>query len=413
MMKATARCFFPKVVICHAVRTPIGRIGGGLSSFTAPRLLEQVVKFCVETSKVDPKQIEFIGCGWVNQDPRGAAMAETAARKAGCPDSVPGTLVHEQCSSGAVAVHNIARQIRLGEISLALGCGVECMSNIPRHLYTGRLSGVTYGPMELRDGLMDGLTDFEFRPGGVLVGALTDEFLCAKYKVTREFQDEVAYRSHHNACDAWDQGFYDNTYIMSIDATKKGAKKQTIVNKDEGCRRVTREELAKAKPYFIPKGGSVTAANASQVSDGAACVLLASEEKAKELGLPILAELIAWDRTGCPRELFGEGAFKPLPRVLAKAGKKMADVDYFEMNEAFAAVVGAALNDPEMPGKIPFDKVNRWGSGVALGHPVGCTGVRQMVDMVHQLRKRNAWLGYTGRCAGGGKGTGELLLRRE
>ena len=182
-----------------------------------------------------------------------------------------------------------------------------------------------------------------------------------------------------------------------------------IVDRDEGPHEITMEELEAARPYFKPEGGTITALNASSVNDGAAAVLLASEERAAELGLDHLAEIRAFNNIGVAREYMGEGAFKVVPPLLEKAGLSIEEIDIFEINEAFAAILAGAFR--YLP-DLPRDRTNVWGSGISLGHPVGCTGARQIVDMAHQLRRRGKLLGLTSRCVGGGMGSGEILMAR-
>jgi len=230
------------------------------------------------------------------------------------------------------------------------------------------------------------------------------ERLVEKYGVSRELQDEIAFRSHSNALDAWEKGHFAD-YVVPIEVpSRKGPPK--IVSRDENPRKVTLEELARAKPYFKPSGGTITAASSSTLNDGAAAVILASEERARELNLPVLAVLRGFGNVGVPRELMGEGAFKVIPKLLKKTSLSLKDIDFFEINEAFAAVVGAATKDVE---GLHMNKINQWGSGIGLGHPVGCTGIRQLVDMIHQLRRRQKKFGMTSRCVGGGIGSGEVV----
>jgi acetyl-CoA C-acetyltransferase len=181
-----------------------------------------------------------------------------------------------------------------------------------------------------------------------------------------------------------------------------------VVAKDEGPKPITLEKLAAARPYF-KKDGTITSANASSLNDAAAALVLCTEQKAKELGLKPLCELRAFHNLGVPREYMGEGAFKVIPPLLARDGKSVGDIDYFEINEAFAAVVGGAMKDID---GLKAEQVNPWGGGISLGHPVGCTGARQVVDMTHQLLRRDKELGVTTRCVGGGIGSGEILIRR-
>ncbi|MEJ2581700.1 MAG: acetyl-CoA C-acyltransferase, partial [Acidobacteriota bacterium] len=282
--------------------------------------------------------------------------------------------------------------------------GGESMSNLARYLFRGRVSKQLYGDMTLVDGLFGALNDTHVG-GGELMGLLTER-LVEKYEVTREEQDEVAFRSHQAAMAAWDGAEFAD-YVVPVEVTQRRGE-PLVVARDEGPRAVTMEKLAAAKPYFKPEGGTITGANASTLNDAAAVVLLASEERGAELGLEPLAELVAYHNIGVPRELMGEGAFKVIPPLLERAGIGIGDVDLFEINEAFAAVLAAAFRFlPE----LQVDRTNQWGSGISLGHPVGCSGARQVVDMVHQLGRRPATLGVTSRCVGGGMGSGEVLRR--
>lgn len=392
-----------KVIIAGAVRTPVGAIGGGLSSMQAQDLAVIVIRSLLEASGLDPTLVEYTCLGWVMQDPRSPNIAKTAAELAGVPCSSPGTTFHENCASGAAAIHSLARRIMLGEVSLGVAGGVESLSNVPRYLFSGRIKGQLYGDMTLFDGLFGALTDFNVGDDGELMGLLTER-LVERYGLTREEQDEIAYRSHHGALKAWKDGFFDG-YVVPVRIPQRRGE-PVIVDRDEGPRPITMEELEAARPYFKPDGGTITTLNASSVNDGAAAVLLASEERAAELGLQRLAEITAFDNIGVAREYMGEGAFKVIPPLLERADLALVDVDLFEINEAFAAVLASAFHDiPD----LPQDATNLWGSGVSIGHPVGCTGARQIVDMTHQLRRRGGRVGLTSRCVGGGIGSGEIL----
>jgi len=392
-----------KVIIAGAVRTPVGSIGGVLSSLQAQDLVVIVIRSLLEASGLDPTLVEYTCLGWVMQDPRSPNIAKTAAELAGIPCSSPGTTFHENCASGAAAIHSLARRIMLGEVSLGVAGGVESLSNVPRYLFSGRTKGQLYGDMTLFDGLFGALTDFNVGEDGELMGLLTER-LVERYELTREEQDEIAYRSHHGALKAWKDGFFDG-YVVPVRIPQRRGE-PVIVDRDEGPRPITMEELEAARPYFKPDGGTITTLNASSVNDGAAAVLLASEERAAELGLQRLAEITAFDNIGVAREYMGEGAFKVIPPLLDRADLAIADVDLFEINEAFAAVLASAFHDiPD----LPQDATNLWGSGISIGHPVGCTGARQIVDMTHQLRRRGGRVGLTSRCVGGGIGSGEIL----
>jgi acetyl-CoA C-acetyltransferase len=276
------------------------------------------------------------------------------------------------------------------------------MSNIPRYLYAARLKGQLYGDFTLVDGLFSALTD-TFVGDGELMGLLTER-LVEKYGVSREQQDEVALASHRNALRTWEEGLFDG-YVVPVEVPQRRGEPK-LVARDEGPRELTADQLTAARPYFKPDG-TITTLNSSSVNDGAAMVVVASEDRAAELDLEPLAELRAFHNIGVPRELMGEGAFKVIPPLLQKAGLRMEDVDLFELNEAFAAVLAAAYED--LP-DLPRDRTNQWGSGISLGHPVGATGARQVVDMVHQLRRRGGSVGVTARCVGGGMGSGEVLF---
>jgi len=395
--------FDRNVYIVAAVRTPIGSIGGSLRDIQARPLATHIISELLRTAGIAPELVDYTAMGWVMQDPRSPNLAKSAAEFAGVPNTRPGTTIHENCASGGAAIHDIARRILLGEIETGVAGGVESMSNVPRYLYECRNKSKLYGDITLSDGVMGALTDLNVGPKGELMGYLTER-LVEKYHVTREEQDEVAYNSHHNALNAWANGMFSD-YVRPVPLP--GRKGQvSYFDRDEGPRAITREELAAARPYFKPDGGTITAINSSSINDAAAAVLLMSARKLKELGCQPLARLMAYHNVGVPRELMGEGAFKVIPGLLTNAGLTIADIDYFELNEAFAAVVAAGYHD--LPG-LAVDRTNQWGSGISLGHPVGCTGARQVVDMVHQLRKRGKRLGVTSRCVGGGIGSGEVI----
>jgi acetyl-CoA C-acetyltransferase len=393
-----------EVVIVGAVRTPVGAMGGGLSGLQARELATLAIRALLEKAAVDPGLVEYTCMGWVMQDPRSPNLAKIAAEFAGVPFTSPGTTFHENCASGGAAIHSLARRIMLGEISLGVAGGVESLSNVPRYLFSGRIKNQMYGDMTLVDGLFGALTDTNVGERGELMGLLTER-LVERYGVSREEQDEIAWRSHHAALAAWDEGAFAD-YVVPVEVPqRKGPPKR--VERDEGPRPVTREELAAARPYFKPDGGTITALNASSVNDGAAVVLLASAERAAALELEVLATLRAFHNVGVAREYMGEGAFKVIPGLVARAGLELGDIDLFELNEAFAAVLAAAFRD--LPG-LPQDRTNLWGSGISIGHPVGCTAARQVVDMTHQLRRRQRRIGLTSRCVGGGIGSGEILM---
>ncbi|MBI4702283.1 MAG: thiolase family protein [Deltaproteobacteria bacterium] len=394
-----------KVVIVGAVRTPIGAMGGALASFQAEELATRSIKAVLEQSGVQPKHIEYTCFGWVMQDPRSPNVAKTAAELAGVPVTAPGTTFHENCASGAAAAHSLARRILLGEVEIGIAGGVESMSNVPRLLHQGRLKGQTYGDFTLVDGVMGALFDAHAGEKGELMGLLSER-LAERYGVSREEQDDVAFRSHQNALRAWKEGMFAG-YVVPVEIPQRKGE-PIVVAQDEGPKDIARAELAKPKPYFKKDGGTITGMNSSTINDGAAALVLASPKKAAELGLKPLAALHSFQNVGVHRDYMGEGAFKVIPPLLDRAGLRLADVDFFEVNEAFAVVVGAAYKFLDGLGA---ERTNQWGSGISLGHPVGCTGARQIVDMVHQLHRRDAKIGVTSRCVGGGMGSAEVLVR--
>jgi acetyl-CoA C-acetyltransferase len=394
------------VVIAGAVRTPIGAVGGGLAPLQAEDLAVACIRSLLDATGVDPSLIEYTCMGWVMQDPRSPNIAKTAAELAGVPSTSPGTTFHENCSSGGAAIHSLARRILLGEVSLGIAGGVESLSNVPRYLFSGRTKGQLYGDLTLVDGLFGALTDSHVGNGGELMGLLTER-LVDRYGLTREEQDEIAFRSHHNALESWESGSF-NGYVVPVDVPQRRGEPR-VVDRDEGPRALTMEELAAARPYFKREGGTITALNASSVNDGAAAVVLTTDQRAADLGLEPLAVLRGFHNIGVAREYMGEGAFKVIPPLLEKHGLSLGDVELFEINEAFAAVLASAFHD--LP-DLPRERTNMWGSGISLGHPVGCTGARQLVDMTHQLRRRGKSIGLTSRCVGGGMGSGEILVTR-
>ncbi len=394
-----------KVVIVGAVRTPIGAIGGGLASMQAEQLAQHVTAAVLKQTGVDPKLIEYTCFGWVMQDPRSPNVAKTVAELCGVPPTSPGTTFHENCASGAASVHSLARRILLGEVDIGIAGGVESMSNVPRFLHQGRLKGQTYGDFTLVDGVMGSLFDAHAGAKGELMGLLSER-LSERYGVSREEQDDIAYRSHQNACEAWKDGSFDD-YVVPVEIPQRRGE-PLVVAKDEGPKDIPRETFAKPKPYFKKDGGTITGMNSSSINDAGAAVIVASAKKAAELGLAPLAALHTFHNIGVEREYMGEGAFKVIPPLLDRAGVALADVDYLELNEAFAVVLGAAFKFLD---GLAVERTNQWGSGISIGHPVGCTGARQIVDMVHQLRRRDGRIGVTSRCVGGGMGSAEVLVR--
>ncbi len=394
-----------KVVVVAAARTPIGAMGGGLASLQAVDLAALAIGQVIRQAGLEPSLVEYTCLGWVAQDPRATNMAKIAAERAGVPQTSPATTFHENCASGAAAIHSMARRIMLGEVELGVAGGAESMSNVPRYLYQGRIKGQVYGDMTLEDGLMGALKERELPAGPQLVGLMTERIV-ERYQLTRQEQDKVAFRSHANAMAAWSGEYFDG-YVFPVQVPAHRGPPR-IVSRDEGPKDLPMEYFSSAKPYFKPDGGSITSKNSSSINDAAAALLLCTPRRAEQLGLTPLAELLTFHNIGVERAYMGEGAFKVIPPLLEKAALPMSAVDYFEINEAFAAVLAAAFK--YLP-ELKWERVNQWGSGISLGHPVGATGARQVVDMVHQLARRKAHVGLTSRCVGGGIGSGEIIRR--
>jgi acetyl-CoA C-acetyltransferase len=397
-----------KPVIVGAFRTPIAAIGGGLNQFQARELATIIMKEALKRTNIDPNLVDYTCLGWVMQDPRSPNIAKSSAEFAGVPYTSPGTTFHENCASGGAAIHSLSRRIRLGEVRLGLAGGVESMSNVPRYLYVGRNKSQLYGDMTLVDGVMGSLVDINVGKNGEVMGLMTER-LVEKYKVSRELQDQIAFDSHQNALKTWAAGLFDG-YVCPVEIPQRKGD-PIIVAKDEGPKEIPLDKFKAAKPYFKPEGGTITSMNSSSINDAAAVLIIASQSRAKELGLKPLAYLYDYHNVGVPRELMGEGVFKVIPPLLGKVGLAIGDIDFYELNEAFAAVVGAGYMDIPALHKLSGERVNMWGSGISLGHPVGCTGARQVVDMVHQLIKRDKKVGLTSRCVGGGIGSGELIVK--
>jgi len=392
-----------KVVIAGAVRTPIGAVGGVLAPLQAVDLGERAAKAVLAQAGLDPAHVEYTSMGWVAQDPRSTNIAKIIAERAGVPETSPGTTLHENCASGGAAIHDIARRILLGEIELGMAGGAESMSNVPRYLFSGRVKNQLYGDMKLEDGLMGALLERELSTGPELMGLMTERIV-ERYELSREDLDQVAYDSHQNAHGAWESGAFEG-YVVPVEIPRR-RKDPIVVSRDEGPKDLPMSYFSGARPYFKRDGGTITSQNSSSINDAAAALILTTPERAAELGLEVLAELVGFRNVGVQRAYMGEGAFKVIPALLDKAGVPLGDIDLFEINEAFAAVVAGAY--AFLPG-LERGRVNQWGSGISLGHPVGCTGARQVVDMVHQLRRRGKSFGVTTRCVGGGIGSGELI----
>ncbi len=384
-------------VILGAVRTPTGRLMGGLASLSAPQLGAIVVKEVVNRAGVDPGSIDEVFMGQVVQAGSGQAPARQAAIHGGLPPHVGATTVNKICGSGLKAVMMAASAIRAGNGDIYLAGGMESMSQAPFLVKTGR-TGLKFGHGEMldsniTDGLWCSFEDWMMGEAG--------EFIAEEFKVTREDMDQFALESHRKAIEAIDEGRFKEEIVPVEIGGRKGV---TLVDTDESPRRDSSlEALAALRPAFKPDG-RITAGNAPGLNDGAAAVIVASRERAEALGIKPLARVVSYGQAAVePKRLFWAPA-KAMPIVLDQAGWALDEVDLIELNEAFAAQVISNGRDMEQQGySWNWGKVNVNGGAVALGHPIGCSGARVLVTLIHALKQRNLKRGMAGLCLGGGE----------
>jgi acetyl-CoA C-acetyltransferase len=380
-----------EVVIVAAVRTPVGSFGGALKGLSAPQLGAAAIRAALQKACVMPEQVQEVIMGCVLQGNLGQAPARQAARGAGLPDEVICTTVNKVCASGMKSVAYAAQGITLGDIDIAVAGGMESMSNVP--FYVGDLRwGNKYGNTSLVDGLAkDGLTDAY---DGQAMGNAGD--LCASTcGISREEQDVFAISSYKRSQAAWAEGRFAEEVVPVEIPQRKGD--PVIFAKDEEPYNVKFEKIPELKPAF-QKNGTVTAANASTLNDGAAALVLMSREKADQLGLKPLARILSWADAEQAPEWFTTTPAIAVPKAVAKAGLKMEDIAFWEVNEAFSVV--AIENARRM--KVDPAKVNVNGGAVAIGHPLGASGTRILVTLLHVLRQNKARYGAAGICNGGG-----------
>ncbi|MCO5723771.1 acetyl-CoA C-acyltransferase [Robiginitalea marina] len=388
-----------EVVIVSAVRTPIGSFMGSLSSIPAPRLGAVAIRGALDKIGLDPAKVEEVLMGHVVQAGAGQAPARQAAIYAGIPDTVPCTTVNKVCASGMKAVMQAAQAIALGDRAIMVAGGMENMSLIPHYLHLR--SGQKFGPATLLDGMQkDGLVDaYDEQAMGVCADACA-----AEYQFSREDQDAFAIQSYERSAAAWEGGkFADEVVPVEVPQRRGDA---LVVARDEEYRNVHMDKIPQLRPAFS-KEGTVTAANASTINDGAAALVLMSAEKAKELGLEPLARIRSYADAAQEPKWFTTAPAKALPLALDKAGVSLGDIDYFEFNEAFSVV---GLANIKLLG-LTDRNVNVHGGAVSLGHPLGCSGARILVTLIHILRQNNARLGAAAICNGGG-GASAMVIER-
>lgn len=378
------------VFVLSATRTPIGSFGGVLRTLSAPQLGAIAVKNAIQCSGLQTAQIEELIMGNVLSANLGQAPAKQVSRLSGLPDHIPCTLVNKVCSSGMKSITMAMQSIILGDHDIVVAGGMESMSNVPFYVEKMRW-GNKYGNSSIIDGLVvDGLTDVY---NGKAMGFAAE--LCAtECNVTRTQQDDYAIESYKRAQKAWDNGCFVKEVCSVEIPTKNGI---DIIVKDEEPWNVKFEKIASLKPAFTTDG-TVTAANASTMNDGAAALVLISGEKLKELNLKPIARLISYADAEQDPDRFTTSPSLAMPLALKKAGLKKEEISFWEINEAFSVV--ALENGRRM--KIDPEKLNVHGGAVSLGHPLGCSGARIIVSLIHILQKYNARLGCAGICNGGG-----------
>ena len=387
------------VVIVSAVRTPIGSFLGALSTVSAPKLGAIAIKAALDKVNLNPGLVEEVLMGNVVQAGTGQAPARQAAIYAGIPDSVPCTTINKVCASGMKAIMQASQAIQLGDASIVVAGGMENMSLIP-HYYHAR-TATKFGPATFEDGMQkDGLVDaYDKNAMGVCADACANE-----YNFSREEQDAFAVQSYERSRTAWESGKFNNEVIPVEVPQRRGD--AIIVDRDQEYTNVKMENIPALRPAFT-KDGTVTAANASTINDGAAAMVLMSREKANELGLKPIATIKSYADAAQEPKWFITAPAKALPKALAKANLAIDEIDYFEFNEAFS-IVGLAnmkilgLND---------NNVNVNGGAVSLGHPLGCSGARILVTLIHVLEQNDAKYGAAAICNGGG-GASALVLER-
>jgi acetyl-CoA C-acetyltransferase len=390
------------VVIVSAVRTAVGDFLGSLKDLSSVETGALVLKTAMEKVDLDPKLVEEVVCG--NPDTAGQKSnpGRQVAIHAGCSWETVACTVNQQCVSSLRAAEIMYQEILLGKVEIGAAVGASSMSNIPYFVMGARM-GFKMGEQKLIDGMYnDGMIDAFYN---ILMG-VTAENIAEMYNISRQEQDEFALMSHHRACASINNKTQESELVPVEIKTKKGT---TLFSVDEHPRQgLTMEDLSKLKPVF-KKDGTVTAGNSSGINDGSAAMVMMSLEKAKELGLKPLVRIVATGSAAVDAKIMGMGVVPSVRKALKFANLKLEDIDYWEINEAFAAqIIGC---NREL--KIPLDKMNANGGGISLGHPVGMTGARLIVSLVHEMKRRGARYGGASLCGGGGPSTSMIVERWE
>jgi acetyl-CoA C-acetyltransferase len=389
------------VVIVSAVRTPIGKFGGILKDFRAYRLAGIAMQAALGKAGVGMSSVDEVIAGDCIQCADEGNTARTAALSIGIPVEVPAYTVQKQCSSSMQALSSARMQILAGEADVVLVAGVESMSNAPYILKSARW-GQRLNHGEMTDSIWELLFSGSGLVGRKMIMGETAENLAERYGISRQEQDEVALRSHEGAERGISCGKIKEEIVPVVVKSRKG---EMIVETDEHPRfGLTMDDLSSMRPVFR-KGGTVTAGNASGINDGAAAVVVTSRSKARELGLTPLVRVVAQASAGVPPEIMGYGPVPATQKLLTRTGIALSDIGLVELNEAFAAQYIAC----ERGLGLDREKVNVNGSGIGLGHPVGCTGIRIVVSLLHEMRRRGERYGLATMCVGGGMGMSTLL----
>ena len=387
-----------EAVIVSAVRTPVGKAKkGGLATVRPDEMSATIIQALLQrTPNLDPAEVEDVvfGCAFPEGE-QGMNIARMIALRAGLPDTVPAETINRYCSSGVQSIAHVAYMIKAGDIEVGIGGGVESMSMVPMMGY--KFSPNPHFAMEL--------------PHYYTNMGLTAENVAVKYDISREAQDEFALKSNQKAAKAVDTGLFDpelvpiDVEVTELDADEKPLTRKFTVQRDEGPRGdSTMEGLGKLRAAF-KDGGTVTAGNSSQMSDGASAVMVMSVERAAQLGLTPLARFVSFAVGGVPPELMGIGPIAAIPKALKKAGLTLNDIDLIELNEAFAAQSLAVIRTLE----LDESKVNVNGGAIALGHPLGCTGAKLATQLIYEMGRRGSRYGMVTMCIGGGMGAAAIF----
>ena len=389
-------------VIVSGARTPMGRFGGSFKDVAAPELGATAIRAALERAGVSPEAVEEVVMGNALQAQEAGYAARLSSLNAGIPEETPTIAVNRQCSSGLEAINMAAQLIRTGEVEIAVAGGTENMTQAPFMLDPSvRFDGLRMGDSTLRDGLIEGLGC----PVNRYHMGVTAENVAERFEVSRESQDELALISHQRAVAAIENGRFDGQITPVSVPQRRGD--PVVVDTDEGPRADTSlERLAGLRPVF-KRDGSVTAGNASSINDGAAAVVLMSEEKAKQLGITPKLRWHSRGVAGVDPAIMGIGPVPAVQKALGKAGMDVGDIDLIELNEAFAAQALYCIRELD----LDLDKTNVNGSGISLGHPVGATGAVMTVKLLEEIELRDQNLGLVTMCVGGGQGVATIFER--